>query len=85
MLKWFHVTDIPASITLRWVGGLAKLTNEDAIVQLMQINIVVLRRSDDELAGLDALVLNDLDSIDECTVGNDEDLLNEVDISRLVI
>lgn len=65
--------------------ALTKLANEDTIFESMQVDVVIVRTSDNELATLNIVVLNDLDSVNDCSVSDDEVRLLEPLVSRLVM
>lgn len=77
--------DVPALGALAWVLWFVELADEHTVAQSVQVDIVVLRCSDDELAWLNVLVLNDLDCVDQGLMGYDEDFLDKVLLSRLVV
>jgi hypothetical protein len=51
----------------------------------MQVDVVIVRTSDNELATLNIVVLNNLDSVNDCSVSDDEVRLLEPLVSRLVM
>jgi phosphoribosylaminoimidazole carboxylase (NCAIR synthetase) len=70
--------DIPAI----W---LSELSNEDSIRQSVEINIVVIRSSDDEFVTFDILFLHNLDGVYNRSMSDNEVPFYEFALSRLLV
>ena len=64
---------------------LPELSDEDAVREPMKVNIVIIGSSDDESVTLNVVVFNDLDGVDDGSVSNNEELLQEELVGRLII